>query len=42
MTDEDTVLKYNHLAMICYDKLYWELDEDQKIEVTDLFDEKNT
>jgi hypothetical protein len=41
MTDEATV-KYDHLAMLCFGELYWELTDDQRLEVRDLHDEQNT
>jgi hypothetical protein len=35
-------MKYDHLAMLCFGKSYWELNDDQQLEVRDLFDEKNS
>lgn len=43
MTDEmpEGRTKYDWIAKICFDKLYLELDDDQQIEVRDLWNEKN-
>jgi hypothetical protein len=43
MTDEDSgQTKYDNLSIQYFDgKQYWELDEDQRIEIIDLWNEKN-
>jgi hypothetical protein len=33
--------KYDSMSIQCFDKKHWELNEDQRIEVIDLWNEKN-
>ena len=44
MTDEypEGYTKYDDMALKAFARLYWELDNDQQIEVRDLHDDKNT
>jgi len=44
MTDEipEGRTKYDRLAMIFFDKPYWQLDNDQQIEISDLWKDENS
>ena len=33
--------KYDNLSIECFDRLYWELDRDEQIEIEDLYTERN-
>jgi hypothetical protein len=41
MSKDYPATKYDHVAMICYGKVYWELNGEQRLEVRDVFAEKN-